>query len=445
MKPFSRRTMLRGILGGAAVSLGLPPLEAMFNSSGTAYAAGGGLPLRFGLFFWGNGNLPDRWTPTGEGAGADWALSEQLMPLASVKDLITVVSGMSLHTDNIYPHTSGASGVLTGCNLLAYEDGREDGTFAVPSIDQLIAGHIGGETIYRSLETGVLPGTSGKSYNGPNNQNPPELSPHAFYERIFGASFREPGEEGIVDPTLALRRSVLDAVMEDIDKLDARVGAADKARLDQHFTGVRELELRLARLQEDPPNLEACLRADEPALEFPEVEGRHPIRDIHRAMADLLVMALACDQTRVVSQWFSDPLNNKLFPDATMGHHSLTHDEPGEQLQVNMVTQFIMGEFAYFVEQLSLVPEGEETLLDHMLLLATSEHGRGQTHSFQEMPIVLAGGACGAIRQGVHHRSYTGDNASQVMLSAVRAMGISAASFGVDAGEVTDGLSEIEV
>jgi hypothetical protein len=127
-----------------------------------------------------------------------------------------------------------------------------------------------------------------------------------------------------------------------------------------------------------------------------------------------------------------------------MGHHSLTHDEPGDQPQVNMVTTFIMGELAYLIEQLSVIPEGDETLLDHMLLLATSETSRGQTHSFEEMPLVLAGGACGAIRQGIHHRSYTADNASHVMLSAVRAMGISAPTFGVDAGEVSDGLSEIE-
>jgi hypothetical protein len=431
MKPISRRTILRGILGGAAVSVGLPPLEAMFNLSGNAYAAGGGFPLRFGLFFWGNGNLPDKWTPVDEGAG--WTLSEQLEPLAAVQDLITVVSGMRMHTDNVYPHTSGASGMLTGCNLLAFEDGREDGTFEIPGVDQMVAAQIGGETIYRSLETGVLPGTDGFSFNGPNNRNPPELSPHNFYERIFGASFREPGEEGVIDPTLALRRSVLDAVMGDIDTLNAKVGMADRARLDQHFTGLRELELRLARLQEDPPNLASCSRAETPATEFPEVDGRHPIRDIHRAMSDLLVMAVACDQTRVFSHWFSDPLNNKLFPDATMGHHSLTHDEPGSQPEVNMVTQF------------SLVPEGEETLLDHMVLLATSETSKGLTHSFDEMPIVYAGNACGALKQGIHHRSYSGESTSHLMLSLVRAVGVSTPTFGVDAGEVSDGLSAIEV
>jgi len=430
------------MLAGSAVSVGLPPLEAMFNSMGTAYAAGGGLPTRFGLFFWGNGNLPDRWTPTGE--GTDWSLSEQLAPLASVSDHLTVISGMSLHTDNVYPHTSGSAGILTGTNLLAYQDGREDGTFAGPSIDQIIAAEIGGETIFRSLETGAMPGTTGNSYNGPNNQNPPELSPLAFYERIFGASFREPGEEGIVDPTLALRRSVLDAVMGDIDGLKMRVGAADRTRLDQHYTGIRELELRLARLQEDPPNLAACVRPDTPAETFEEVEGRAPVADIHRAMSDLLVMALACDQTRVFSHWFSDPLTNQLFPGASMGHHSLTHDEPGDQPEVNMVTTFIMGELAYLLEQLALVEEGDETLLDHMVVLATSECSRGQTHAFDEMPLLLAGGASGALRSGIHHRSFSGENTSHVMLSVVRALGINAPSFGVDAGEVSDGLSAIE-
>ncbi|MGB0637807.1 MAG: DUF1552 domain-containing protein [Myxococcota bacterium] len=442
MKPISRRTLLRGLMQGAAVSVALPPLEAMFNLSGTAYACGGGLPLRFGLFFWGNGNLPELWTPTGE--GTSWELSEQLEPLAPVKDLISVVSGMSIKTGNLIPHHSGKAGILSGAPLKVYENGREDGTFEIPSIDQVIAAEIGGETIYRSLETGVLPGTGGNSYNGPNNRNPPELSPYAFYERLFGASFREPGEEGVVDPTLALRRSVLDSVMDDISRLDARVGAADKMRLDQHYTGIRELELRLARLQEDPPSLEACARPAEPAMDFPDIEGRPQIQAVHRAMTDLLVMALACDQTRVFSHWFSDPLTNKLYPDATAGHHSLTHDEPGSQPEVNMITKFVMEELNYMIERLASIEEGDETLLDHMALLATSEVSKGQTHLLDEMPIIIAGNACGALKQGIHYRSFSGENTSHVLLSLVRAMNISAASFGLEEGEVTDGLAAIE-
>ncbi|MAY79155.1 MAG: hypothetical protein CL930_00035 [Deltaproteobacteria bacterium] len=442
MKSLSRRTLLRGFMQGAAVSVALPPLEAMFNLSGTAYACGGGLPLRFGLFFWGNGNLPELWTPTGE--GSSWELSEQLEPLAPVKDLISVVSGMSIKTGNLIPHHSGKAGILSGAPLKVYENGREDGTFEIPSIDQVIAAEIGGDTIYRSLETGVLPGTDGCSYNGPNNRNPPELSPYAFYERLFGASFREPGEDGVVDPRLALRRSVLDSVMDDITRLDARVGAADKIRLDQHFTGIRELELRLARLQEDPPSLEACTRPIEPELDFPEIEGRPQIQAVHRAMTDLIVMALACDQTRVFSHWFSDPLTNKLYPEATAGHHSLTHDEPGSQPEVNMITKFVMGELNYMIERLASIEEGDETLLDHMALLATSEVSKGQTHLLDEMPIIIAGNACGALNQGIHYRSFSGENTSHVLLSLVRAMNISAASFGMEEGEVTDGLAAIE-
>ena len=165
----SRRHLLKGLLQGTAVSLALPPLEVFFNSTGKAYACGSGLPQRFGLFFWGNGSLPELWNPVDE--GLDWTISEQLSPLAGVKDLITLVSGMSQKTGNLIPHGSGVAGMLSGAALQVYEDGREDGTFAGPSIDQTIAAEIGSETIYRSLETGVLPGTGGNSYNGPNNNS----------------------------------------------------------------------------------------------------------------------------------------------------------------------------------------------------------------------------------------------------------------------------------
>jgi hypothetical protein len=439
----TRRHLLRGMLQGTAVSLALPTLDLFLDNSGTAYACGSGLPQRFGLFFWGNGNLPELWVPDSE--GSDWSLSEQLEPLSAVQDLITVVSGLSQKTGNLIPHASGAAGILTGTELQVFEDGREDGTFAGPSIDQRIAAEIGGETIYRSLETGVLPGTSGNSYNGPNNKNPPELSPMALYERLFGPTFREPGEEGEVDPQLGLRRSVLDSVMNDIDRLDGQVGAKDKARLDQHFTGIRELELRLARLEEDPPSLEACLRPDSPEADYPEIDGRPQIAAVHRAMTDLIVMALACDQTRVFSHWFSDQLTNKLFPSVSAGHHTLTHDEPGAQPEVNQIVRFVMGELAYMIEQLGLIEEGEGTLLDNMVLLATSEISHGRTHSLDDMPIILAGNACGRLVQGEHYRSHTADNVNMLMLSLLRALSISVASYGTDDAEVSRGLSAIEL
>jgi hypothetical protein len=161
-------------------------------------------------------------------------------------------------------------------------------------------------------------------------------------------------------------------------------------------------------------------------------------------MCDLLAMALACDQTRVFGHWFSDPVSDLLYDGATAGHHSLTHNEGGDQPEVNDIAVQVMEEFAYLVEKLASIPEAEGTLLDNCVVLATSEVSEGRTHSVNNMPIVLAGGACGALRTGYHYRSYTQENVSKVMLTVVRAMDIPDATYGEGDGEVSDGLSEIE-
>lgn len=437
----SRRTLLRGLLGGAAVTVGLPPLEAFFDVNGTAYADGCSLPRRFGMFFWGNGHLPNFWIPQGEGAGAAWELPPILAPLANVKEAVTLVTGMEVKVLNRYPHGSGVTGFLTG--LPPVDLGGSDFTFAGPTIDQVIAQEIGGDTRFRSLQSGVR-GT-GDSYTGPNAQNPTETSSYALFERIFGAGFTAPGEEPIFDPKLGLRRSVLDAVMADSAALRTRVSASDASRLDQHLTGIRELELRLARMEEDPPDLAACSRPDAPAEDFPDLDGRPQMSAINRAMCDLLAMALACDQTRVFGHYFSGRVSNLLYPGADAGHHQLTHDEPGEQPQTLAILLQIMEEFAYLLERLRAVDEGEGTLLDHCIVLGTSEQGDGRTHSLEEFPIVLAGGGCGRLARDLHYRSFDGGNAGRVMLSILRAMGITRADWGVDDTFTTDGLGEIEL
>lgn len=436
----SRRTLLRGLLGGAVVTVGLPPLEVFFNTSGNAYADGGALPGRFGLFFWGNGMLPDRWVPTGEGDGDAWSLSDQLKPLARHKDHITVVSGMRVMTGNEIPHTSGASGILSGAPLISNGD---DHTFMLPSIDQVIAQAIGGATRFRSLEFGAK-AREGLSFNGPNSLNPPESSPHKLYERVFGAGFRAPGEEEIVDPTIGLRRSVLDAIGDDARRLKRRLGANDRLRIDEHFEAIRELERRLARLEEDPPDLAACARPDAPKEDYPAREGRPQIRALNDAFADVCAMAMACDQTRVFSNFITTPVSNHLIADAPAGHHSLTHDEPGSQPEVHKIVVHIMEQCARFIDRLREVPEGDGTLLDNTLMYCTSEISMGRTHHLDEMPIVLAGGACGRIRTGHHYRSKGAESASKLLLTLARAMGVDKPDFGAEGGYVTDSLGAIE-
>ena len=435
---FSRRKMLRGLLGGSAVTVGLPWLETFADPSKLARASVDGLfPARFGVFFWGNGNRPEAWTPIGEGPG--FQLSETLQPLAGLESKLTVITGTQISVPNTIPHWSGAMGVMAGSASLG--DGNDNWSPQGPTIDQAIAAEIGGETIYRSLEVSV--GTDESvSFNGPYSNNPGENDPFAFFERIFGAGI---AAGGTPSPTLGYRRSVLDSVMADLNALMPTLGASDKLRLDQHLTNVRELELRLERLQEDPPDLAACTTPATPNASYPEIDGRPQLSAISRAMADLMAMALACDQTRVFSFCFTMPFNNILFPGADDGHHNLTHHEPDDQPMVKDIALQCMTEYAYLLNALDAIPEGDDTLLDHCCVMATSETSEGRTHALDEMPLLYAGSACGKVVVGTHYRSFTAENYNRATLSLQRAMGVPAVSWGEDDSYTTDGLSAIEV
>ena len=437
-KPLHRRTVLRGLLGGAAIGVALPPLEAFFNANGTAYAACGNFPKRFGMYFWGNGVLPERWIPST--TGPDFALSDALAPLADFRDYLTVLSGFEVKTDNPIAHGSGPGGFFSGHPVIV---NGEDYTFAAPTIDQIMAAEIGGETRFRSIELAVEPGGSGFSFNGPDSNNAPESNPALLFDRLFGAGFRAPGDEVVVDPSLSFRRSVLDAVMADSRKLSARLGANDKRRLDQHFSAVRDLELRIARLEEEPANFAGCVRPTMPTP-IPEVEGRPQMSAIAHVMADLTAMAFACDLTRVLTFWYSGALSNVLYPGAKAGHHQLTHDEPGIQEQVHNIVVSIIEDLAYLLGRLSSIEEGDGHILDHTVIMATTDVSYGRTHAIDEYPVALLGNACGALKSGFHYRSETKENTSMISLSLLRAMGVQRADFGIDRTLVTDGLSEID-
>lgn len=437
MNPLSRRTLLRGTLFGGTAMVGLPLLDAMLSPR--AWAAGGGIPKRFGVFAWGNGMIPDRWTP--EQTGPDYVLSDQLAPLEAIRHKVTVVTGTSVKLPNVVPHGSGAAGILSGAPLANNDDGE---AFTAATIDQVIANAIGGDTIYRSLQTAASD-CAGLSFSGPNARNPAETDPFALYQRLFGDTFVEPGGKGQVDPSLGLRRSVLDAVMADIATLEGKVGSADRARLDQHLTGVRELEQRLARLEEDPPDLAACERADAPSESYPDLEGRPQLQARNEAMAQLLALSMACDQTRVFAHFLSHPVNDLLFQEASAGHHDLTHNEPGDQPEVHDITLQCVEAYGRFLQVLDSIPEADGTLLDHLVVMGCSEISLGRTHSLDEMPLLLGGSCCDSLVMGEHVRSVSQENSSKVLLSLVRAMDVVQPSFGVDEGEVSDGFSAIEV
>ncbi|MFN3199072.1 MAG: DUF1552 domain-containing protein [Bradymonadia bacterium] len=438
-KALHRRTVLKGIVGGVAATVALPPLEAMMNTHGTAWADGEPLPTRFGVWFWGNGIRRDQWIPNGE--GANWQPGAELAPLMGVKPWLSVITGMEIKTAS-HPHHSGMTGIMTGARYHQVGTTRDTivTTFAQPSVDMLAAAHFEGTTPFRSLELGVArftgtdEGTTFQhlSHNGPNNPNPAERDPQRLYQRLFGMS----GD----NPRLDLaRRSVLDAVMGRISTLQNRVGAADRRRLEQHFESVRTLERRLAA---DAPE---CLPPADPGV-IPPVNGREPLAAKNIALSELLALALSCDLTRAFSVMYCSAGSGMIvWPAGSQnGLHQMCHDEAVPQPNVHNAVTFIMGELARCLEILRDTPEGDGNVLDNCSILCTTELSEGNTHSNDEFPIMIAGKGGGRLRGGLHHRDHRRGNTSHAVLTALRGAGVPAESFGHQVGRVTESIGALE-
>jgi hypothetical protein len=435
-----RRAFLRGALGAGVATVGLPALEAMFDANGEALAGGLSIPTRFGVWFWGNGIRRAQWLP--DGVGTAWTPRNETEPLAApgLRNYVSPVTGYEIKTAT-HPHHSGMTGMLSGARYAELGRVRDTiaSTFAAPSIDQVVAERWWATPAtrarYRSLEVGVCRFTSTDegttfqhlSHNGPNNVNAAEYSPRALFNRLFG--------QGALAPqVIAARRSVLDAVLGDLRSLRGRVSASDRVRLDQHTESLRAIELRLMA----PPAM--CVTPEQPLESYPDLMGREQIQQKNEVMSDLIAMALACDLTRVFSVLFSPCGSGVVYwmVGATDNMHQTCHDEraPGPEPQptVHRAIRFTMEQLAYFLNRLRMTPEGSGNLLDRCAVLCTTELSEGFTHSNDEFPVIVAGRAGGTLRGGVHARSTSRENTSNILLTLLRAVGDPRTSFGTDAG-----------
>lgn len=432
-----RRTLLRGVLRGAAVAVALPPLEAMLNLNGDAYADDSALPDRFGLWYWGNGTRPDTWTPLS--TGPLWTPNTAMAGLSGLVEYVSVLSGFEIKTAT-HPHHSGMTGVLTGQKYEQLGTTRDTivSTCARQTIDQDAADWFEGLSPFRSIEIGVTrfrgtdEGTTFQhlSHNGPNNPNPSEYDPVALYRRLFAAPS---------DPQMNLaRQSVLDVVSGQVGRLQQRLGSADKARLEQHLDSIRSLELRLAA------SAASCEPIEEPTA-FPDIDGYEQIEETNALMADLLAYALACDLTRAFSvQWSTCGSGVVVWQvGATDSLHATCHNESPPQPVVDAAVGFTMDQLAVFLERLKAIPEGDGNVLDRCSILCTSELSDGHTHSNQEFPLLIAGKGSGRLHGGVHYRSAGLENTSKAGLTALQGAGVGVTSWGVDEGYVTEAVGEL--
>jgi len=443
-----RRFMLRGVLGGAAVGVALPFLDAFLDGKGEAVAAtlgGGRLPVRFGTWFWGCGMIPDRWVP--KTTGVDYDLPPQLAPIQAVRGHVSVLSGFDVVLDGKgnLPHISGNTAVRTGAPADIWQDIR------APTFDVLISDAIGGGSYFRCLDLSA-DGDPRTSYSFRNGSSLNAAVPTAaeLYAKIFGPDFHDPNKADFKpDPRYMVRRSVLSGVTERRRSLEARLGAADRARLDEYFTSLRELEDKLALQLEKPPPAEACI--------VPQAvpEGRGDLTDVatrkahHQVMARLLAMALACNQTRAFNLSFSTAASDLRQTGDTTGYHQSTHEELidrkiGYQPTVDHFATRNMEAWADFVGALAAVKEGDGSLLDNTLVLAHSDVSYAKNHDVTGIPVMLAGRAGGKLRPGQHIRA-SGEPISRVGLTVQQAMGLPVEAWGVDAMRTNRPISEIFV
>ena len=406
LQKLSRRTVLRGL--GAAVAL--PWLEAMGPL--TAWADGAtkleqAAPNRMAFLYVPNGvNMAD-WTPKAE--GADYELPAILKPLEAVRSKFSVLTGLT--ADKARPHGDGGGdhARALGAFLTGAQPRKTDGTDirAGTSVDQVAASRIGDKTRLPSLEIGTEAGamagncdsgyscvySSTMAWRSATQPLPKEVNPKQVFERLFSSV---PDADRIKRD--ARRRSVLDFVREDSKDLSGKLGVNDVRKLDEYFSSVRDIELRIERAAKLPPA---------PTPDAPKPNGIPSDFQEHiRLMCDLMVLAFQTDSTRVSTFVLANEGSNKPYPfiNISEGHHELSHhgNDKAKMEKIRDINIFHATQLAYLLQKLDAIKEGDGTLLDHCMIAYGSGNSDGNAHNHDNLPIVLAGGGCGTLNQGRH-------------------------------------------
>ncbi len=444
MSRMSRRRFLRGTLNGAAVSVALPFLDTFLDGNGKALASGAPLPMRFGTWSWGLGMNKEVFVPRKTGPNFD--LPPEIAALAPVQQHINLYTNFNVFKDDA-PNLCHHSGwVVLRSGIAPTSRPNRPGE----TIDVSIARKIGNETRFRSLSaTATGDVRDSFSYEAGNSVNAPEWSPLRFYQRLFGANFQDPNAESFTpDPRIMVRKSALSAVQEDAKKLNKTLGSEDKARLDQYFTGIRDLERRFDLQLSKPDPREACIVPEMPA-DLPVGLDADLVSKRHRIMTDLMLMAVACDQTRVFNMFYAAAFSATTKPGYDKPHHTATHEEAVDptlryQPNVSWYTRRAMEEWSYYVQALANFREGDGSLLDNAFIYATTDQSFAKMHAIDGIPMFSAGNAGGRIKTGLHIDG-GGSPGCRLGFTAQRLMGLDIASWGSKSNTTSQAISEILV
>lgn len=444
MTPSHRALTRRAWLGGAGTALVLPWLESLAPRG--ARADEPEPPRRLLCWFSPNGIVMPKWRPAGD--DETLVLSPTLAPLAGLEDRLLVVSGLANlpaePTDGPGGHETGTTGFLTTASI----ERAEDHVRASISMDQVLAAQLAGTTSRNSLQLGIEGGewfgacangfacaySRAISWASPTAPLPPIVQPRVAFDLLF-AGFDPSASVDASERRRRLRKSVLDAVGSDIARTQSRLGASDRAKLEQYLVGVRELELRVER------GAPACDDAALARLEPLDVVEHVSI------MNELIVLALRCDITRVVSFMLGNSASNRPFDFIGIphGHHDLSH-HAGDDAKIALLAEidrWQVERLGDLLRALAAVPEAGETLLDHTLVLCSSEMSSGNLHAHTDLPVLLAGGATEWFQPGRHVRLDGDPPLAGLHLALLQGFGVAIERFGDDGETPIAGLVDL--
>lgn len=439
----SRRTVLRGVMAGGVVSVGLPILDCMLNVNGTAFAGTDApIPLCFATWFWGLGVGEGEWQP--KTSGTEYEMPRQFKVLTPLKHKMNLFSGAQVFLDggSNTTHFTGVQGLMTG--TVSGSAGDYHG-----SLDTIIGDVIGEATRFRSIEV-ACDGDPKATWSAreTGGRQPAEVSPVALYQRIFGAEFKDPNAADFMpDPQVVLRHSALSAVTEQRQRLMKGVSAADRPKLENYFTSLRALEQKLAIQMQKPQPLPSCTKPDQPPADGAQSTLAVDAMVKHDLFVGLLAHALACDQTRVVNMCITQGMSGLRREGEPASHHTYTHEEPldpvlGYQLKCDWFQNTYIKGLYTLATALDSIKEGDRTLLDRMILFAYTDHGAPRLHSVRNYPVLTFGSANGRMKTGIHVAA-RGDAVTRVGLTVQQAMGVTAGSWGTRSNKVSSPYSEV--
>ena len=431
-----RRMFLRGV----GATLALPLLDAMTP----ALSAATKIIPRMSFMYIPNGINLAQWTPVGSGKG--FAFSPTLKSLEPFRERVNVLSGLALHSadrlnDGAGDHSRATGAFLSGCHAK-----RTQGAdlFLGVTADQIAAKSLGKDNLLPSLELGIddrktsplcdegytCTYSNTLSWSSATTPLPIENDPRLVFERLFG----EGGDARRRMARLRENRSILDSVTGEMKQLQGLVGVPDRQRMDQYFDAIRQVELRLERVEKH--NAESSASAG--AQIARPLGAPDKFEDHIRLMFDLQVLAFQADITRVSTLMFAGERSGRSYPQVGVpdAHHSVSHHDnnPEKLAKVARIDSFHIQQVAYFLGKLRDTPDGDGNLLDHSMLLYGAGISNGNVHDHSPLPVLLCGGGAGNLQGGRHIVYQNEPPLSNVLRSMLDKAGMPADRLGESTG-----------